>query len=43
MGCDLRLMTVRTLLLKAAGSVVEEAYEPTAALSRAEHHSVDVA
>ena len=40
-GCDPRLMTVRTLLLKGAGYVVDEAYKRAAALSRAQCDSVD--
>jgi CheY-like chemotaxis protein len=42
MGCDPNLMTIRTLLLQGAGYVVDEAYEKTAALSRAQCDSVDV-
>ncbi len=42
MGCDPQLMNIRTLLLQGAGYVVDEAYEKTAALSRAQCDSVDV-
>ena len=42
MGCDPHLMNIRTLLLQGAGYVVDEAYEKTAALSRAQCDSVDV-
>ena len=42
MGCDPRLMNIRTLLLQGAGYVVDEAYEKTAALSRAQCDSIDV-
>jgi hypothetical protein len=41
MGGDPYLMTVRTLLLRSAGYVVDEAYERGAALSRAQCDSVD--
>jgi hypothetical protein len=41
MGCDPHLMNIRTLLLQGAGYVVDEAYEKTAALSRAQCDSVD--
>jgi hypothetical protein len=41
MGCDLHLMMARTLLLKSAGYVVDEAYDRTAAFSRAQCDSVD--
>src|ERR1041384_822324 len=41
MGSDPHLMTVRSLLLKAAGYVVAEAYDRAAALSRAQCDSVD--
>ncbi len=42
MGCDRNLMIARTLLLKNAGYVVDEAYKRVAALSRAQCDSVDV-
>jgi DNA-binding response OmpR family regulator len=41
MGDDPHLMTVRTLLLRSAGYVVDEAYERGAALGRAQCDSVD--
>lgn len=42
MGYDPHLMTIRTVLLRGAGYIVDEAYERTAALSRAQCDSVDV-
>jgi hypothetical protein len=41
MGCDPHLMMARTLLLKGAGYVVDEAYDRAAAFSRAQCDSVD--
>jgi hypothetical protein len=41
MGRDPHLMAVRTLLLKGAGYVVDEAYDRAAALGRAQCDSVD--
>lgn len=41
MGYDPHLMSVRTLLLRGAGYVVDEAYDRAAALSRAQCDTVD--
>jgi hypothetical protein len=41
-GRNPHLMTIRTLLLQGAGYVVDEAYEPSDALSGAQCDCVDV-
>jgi hypothetical protein len=41
MGHDPNLMSIRTLLLRTAGYVVDEAYDRVAALSRAQCDTVD--